>query len=201
MRPFARLEGHAIAMMAPNIDTDRILPKQFLRTTERRGLGSALFYDERFDADGREIAANRFMQPDLVLLIAGDNFGCGSSREHAAWALDDFGLRCVIAPSFADIFSANCANCGVLLIALDDSSVSALERDARAGHRFTIDLEQLQISTSSGLNMPFDLEPRLRRKLLQGLDEIAATALHAEAIRAFEAKHDVVAPWLAQPSR
>jgi 3-isopropylmalate dehydratase small subunit len=190
MRAFRRIEGGALVMPGPNIDTDQILPKQFLRTTERKGLGKAMFYDLRFDQTGSEIAGNPFDRDDLVSIVAGENFGCGSSREHAAWALDDYGIRCVIAPSFAEIFSSNCANCGILLIALDPRSITALAQEVAGGGRLAIDLEKQEIQTPAGRSVAFAVDPRIRRKLLGGLDEIAETELHLDAIARFEAKRD-----------
>jgi 3-isopropylmalate/(R)-2-methylmalate dehydratase small subunit len=200
MQPFTHLDGRAAPLAIANIDTDQIIPKQFLKTVDREGLGKGLFYDLRFDGEGRE-------KPDFVLnqpayagasvLICGDNFGCGSSREHAPWALLDFGLRCVIAPSFADIFYNNCFNNGLLPIALPEADVQALMEEAKGGnHIFSIDLESQSVVSPSGKRFAFEIDPGRKEKLLKGLDAVGETLQHAGDIGAFEQRRTLVQPWL-----
>jgi 3-isopropylmalate dehydratase small subunit len=204
MQPFTHLTAKAVPLDMANIDTDQIIPKQFLKTVGREGLGKGLFYDLRYDGDGAE-------RPEFVLndpryagagvLIAGENFGCGSSREHAAWALLDHGLRCVIAPSFADIFHSNCQQNGVLTIALPDDAVRALMSEARGGnHVFEIDLETQSVTAPSGARFTFEIEPRHKAKLLEGLDAIGETLGQAEAIERFEHRQGLAQPWLVGAS-
>jgi 3-isopropylmalate dehydratase/3-isopropylmalate/(R)-2-methylmalate dehydratase small subunit len=204
MQPFTRLTAKAVPLDIANLDTDQIIPKQFLKTIGREGLAAGLFYDLRFDADGGE-------KPDFVLndprylgagvLIAGDNFGCGSSREHAAWALLDFGVRCVIAPSFADIFHNNCFQNGVLPIALPEPEVRALMGEARGGnHVFMVDLEEQTVTAPSGASYAFDIDPGRKVKLLKGLDAIGETLGAADAIDWFEQRQGRAQPWLGVPA-
>jgi 3-isopropylmalate dehydratase small subunit len=201
MEPFRRLEGRAAPLALANIDTDQIIPARFLKTVERAGLGKGLFAGLRYDADGKE-------RPDFVLnqpayrgtqiLVAGDNFGCGSSREHAPWALVDYGVRCVIAPSFADIFFNNSTNNGLLLITLPPAEVEALMDEARGGnHVFTVDLEAQTVTGPSGGVHRFEIDPGRKRKLLLGLDPIGETLQHAPEIDAFEARAKLREPWAA----
>ena len=201
MEPFQRLEGRAAPLAQANIDTDQIIPAQFLKTVDRKGLGKGLFYALRYNRDGHEIPDFVLNQPaykGVNLLIAGDNFGCGSSREHAPWALMDFGVRCVIAPSFADIFSNNSLNNGLLLIAMPEAEVEALMDEARGGnHSFTVDLEAQTVTSPSGTVHRFDIDPDRKHKLLNGLDPIAETLLHAPAIDTYEARRDQQQPWAA----
>ena len=201
MTPFTHLDGRAAPLDVANIDTDQIIPKQFLKTVERDGLGKGLFYDLRFDGEGREkpdFVLNRAAYQGASILVAGDNFGCGSSREHAPWALMDFGVRCVIAPSFADIFSNNSLNNGLLLIAMPEAEVEALMDEARGGnHSFTVDLEAQTVTSPSGTVHRFDIDPDRKHKLLNGLDPIAETLLHAPAIDTYEARRDQQQPWAA----
>ena len=202
MQPFTHLTAKAAPLDIANLDTDQIIPKQFLKTVGREGLGKGLFYDLRFDADGRE-------KPDFVLndrryagagvLVAGDNFGCGSSREHAAWALLDFGIRCVIAPSFADIFYNNCFQNGVLPIALPEGAVRALMDEARGGnHLFEIDLASQTVTAPSGERFTFDIEPGRKAKLLGGVDAIGETLADAQAIDRFEHRQALTQPWMSR---
>jgi 3-isopropylmalate/(R)-2-methylmalate dehydratase small subunit len=200
MQPFTALTGVAAPLAMANVDTDQIIPKQFLKTTEREGLAKGLFYDLRFDAEGRE-------KPDFVLnqkrfagakvLIAGDNFGCGSSREHAPWALQDFGIRCVIAPSFADIFYENCFNNGLLPAVLPPEVVAELQDEARGGnHVFAVDLPSQTVTAPSGKSYRFEIDPGRKRKLLEGLDAVGETLRREPDIAAFEAREAIARPWL-----
>jgi 3-isopropylmalate dehydratase small subunit len=202
MEPFNRLEGRAAPLALANIDTDQIIPAQFLKTVERAGLGKGLFYSLRFDDTGAE-------KPDFVLnqpgyrganiLIAGDNFGCGSSREHAPWALMDYGVKCVIAPSFADIFFNNSTNNGLLLVTLPEGEVEDLLDQARGGnHTFAIDLEAQTVTGPDGKAHAFEIEAGRKRKLLLGLDAIGETLLHGQDIDRFEEKRRMTQPWIAQ---
>jgi 3-isopropylmalate dehydratase small subunit len=202
MQPFNRLDGKAAPLAVANIDTDQIIPKQFLKTVEREGLAKGLFYDLRFDDNGAE-------RPDFVLnrpefkganvLVAGDNFGCGSSREHAPWALMDFGIRCVIAPSFADIFNNNCLNNGLLTVVLPPEQVDQLMDEARGGnHVFSVDLESQTVTAPSGKAFHFDIDPSKKEKLLKGLDAIGETLQHAADIDVFEMKQALGKPWLEE---
>jgi 3-isopropylmalate/(R)-2-methylmalate dehydratase small subunit len=204
MRAFTRLDGRAAPMPIANIDTDQIIPKQFLKTVEREGLGKGLFFDLRFDGEGRE-------KPDFVLnqptfkgvqvLIAGENFGCGSSREHAPWALLDFGITCVIAPSVADIFYENCFQNGVLPVVLPDEQVRRLGAEAKGGnHVFSVDLETQSVTAPSGEVFRFDIDPGRKEKLLKGLDAVGETLQHHEHIGGFEARRKLTHPWLEKRS-
>jgi len=202
MEPFQRLEGRAAPLPLANIDTDQIIPAQFLKTVERKGLGKGLFYGFRYDAEGKERPDFVLNQPayrNASILVAGDNFGCGSSREHAPWALVDYGVRCVISTSFADIFYNNSANNGLLLIALPEAAVEALMDEARGGnHVFSVDLEAQTVTAPSGQVFTFDIEPARKRKLLLGLDPIGETLQHAADIDAFEARRGRDQPWAAR---
>ena len=200
MTPFTRLDARAAPFLEANIDTDQIIPKQFLKTVEREGLGKGLFYEWRFNEDGSEkpdFVLNRPEYKGAGLLIAGDNFGCGSSREHAPWALQDFGIKCVISASFADIFSNNCMNNGLLLVTLPEEQVQALQAEAKGGnHIFTVDLEQQTVTAPSGAAFRFEIDPNLKNKLLKGLDAIGETLEHEGEITGFEAGPAMRAPWL-----
>jgi 3-isopropylmalate/(R)-2-methylmalate dehydratase small subunit len=183
-----------------NIDTDMIIPKQFLKTIQRSGLGKNLFDEMRFDRQGNEIADFVLNQPayrQAEILVAGDNFGCGSSREHAPWALLDFGIRCVISTSFADIFHGNCFKNGILPITLPQAQVDVLMDEARKGAnaRITVDLAAQTVSTSDGTVFSFDIDPFRKHCLLNGLDDIGLTLEKAGAIDAFEARARVAQPW------
>jgi 3-isopropylmalate dehydratase small subunit len=190
MQPFETLTAVAAPLPIANLDTDQIIPKQFLATVERTGLAKGLFYDLRFNADGTlnsDFVLNQGAYAGAAILIAGDNFGCGSSREHAPWALADFGIRCVVAPSFADIFYNNCFNNGILPITLPQDIVDQLGEEARGGnHRFTIDLERQQVVAPSGKSFSFALDAGRKEKLLQGLDDIGLTLKREADIAAFE---------------
>jgi 3-isopropylmalate/(R)-2-methylmalate dehydratase small subunit len=200
MQPFTRLDGRAAPLPVANIDTDQIIPKQFLKTVEREGLAKGLFYDLRFDEQGREkpdFVLNRPEYKAAAVLIAGDNFGCGSSREHAPWALMDFGIRCVIAPSFADIFHNNCLSNGLLPVVLPPAEIDQLMDEAKGGnHVFSVDLEAQTVVAPSGKAFRFEIEPDHKEKLLKGLDAIGETLQHAADIDVFEMKQALSRPWL-----
>ena len=201
MDKFTRLTGVAAPLPLINVDTDMIIPKQFLKTIERSGLGKNLFDEMRYDAQGNEIedfVLNRAAYRTAQILVAGENFGCGSSREHAPWALLDFGIRCVIAPSFADIFFNNCFKNGILPIALPQEDVDKLMDDAERGANavVTIDLEKQEITGPDGGSIAFEVDPFRKHCLLNGLDDIGLTMEKADAIDAFEAKQTAEAPWL-----
>lgn len=199
MQTFVRLSGIAAPLPMINVDTDMIIPKQFLKTIKRSGLGKGLFHELRFDAAGHEIrdfVLNREPYRHAVILVAGDNFGCGSSREHAPWALLDFGIRCLIAPSFADIFYNNCFKNGMLPITLPHADVNALMAAAAAGVIFTVDLPAQTISLADGRSFAFAIDPFRKTCLIEGLDEIGLTLQKAPAIDAFEARQRQDCPWL-----
>ncbi|WP_375260567.1 3-isopropylmalate dehydratase small subunit [Palleronia sp.] len=201
MEKFTTLHGVAAPLPLINVDTDMIIPKQFLKTIKREGLGVNLFDEMRYDDDGNEVpdfVLNKPAYRDAEILVAGDNFGCGSSREHAPWAIKDFGIRCVIAPSFADIFFNNCFKNGILPIALPQEQVDLLMKDAEKGSnaRMTIDLENQEITTSSGEKIPFEVDGFRKHCLLEGLDDIGLTLEKASAIEAFEAQAAQSRPWV-----
>ncbi|WP_374472030.1 3-isopropylmalate dehydratase small subunit [Phenylobacterium sp.] len=200
MEAFIRLDAKAAPLPLANIDTDQIIPKQFLKTVEREGLGRGLFYDFRFDEAGKE-------KPDFVLnrpeyrgagvLVAGDNFGCGSSREHAPWALMDFGIRCVISTSFADIFYNNCFQNGLLPVVLKAEEVQQLLDEARGGnHVVSVDLEAQTVTSPSGAVFRFEIDAQRKEKMLKGLDAIGETLQRAQAIDVYEMKRALAQPWL-----
>jgi 3-isopropylmalate/(R)-2-methylmalate dehydratase small subunit len=201
MEKFNTLTGVAAAMPMINIDTDAIIPKQFLKTVKRTGLGKHLFEELRYESDGSEKAdfvLNQSSGREASVLVAGENFGCGSSREHAPWALLDFGIRCVIAPSFADIFFNNCFKNGILPIRLPQDDVDALTADAEKGANatFTVDLEKQEISRPDGSVIAFDVEPFRKHCLLNGLDDIGLTLEKTAAVDKFEAEQQASLPWL-----
>jgi 3-isopropylmalate dehydratase/3-isopropylmalate/(R)-2-methylmalate dehydratase small subunit len=200
MTPFTRLDARAAPLDIPNIDTDQIIPKQFLKTVEREGLARGLFYDMRFDADGRPKPGFVLDDPAFAgaaVLLAGDNFGCGSSREHAPWALLDQGIRCVIASGFADIFYNNCFQNGLLPIALPREQVRALMGEAKGGnHLFSVDLQAQTVTAPSGAVFAFEIDPARKEKLLKGLDAIGETLQSAGDITNFEARRALDQPWL-----
>ncbi|MEL6217651.1 MAG: 3-isopropylmalate dehydratase small subunit [Pseudomonadota bacterium] len=202
MEKFTTLTGVAAPLPMMNVDTDMIIPKQFLKTIKRTGLGANLFDEMRFNDDGSEnpdFVLNKAAYRESKILVAGDNFGCGSSREHAPWALLDFGIRCVIAPSFADIFYNNCFKNGVLPIALPQEQVDKLLDDAERGANavLTVDLERQVINGPDGGEIPFDIDPFRKHCLLNGLDDIGLTLQKEDAIAAFEAKQQLAEPWSA----
>lgn len=198
MQPFKILTGIAAPLPIMNVDTDMIIPKQFLKTIKRSGLGKNLFDEMRFTPEGKEIpdfVLNREPYRKASLLVTGENFGCGSSREHAPWALLDFGIRCVIAPSFADIFYNNCFQNGILPLKLPAAEVDALMEDARAGRPITVDLEQ-QTVKAGNKQFSFTLDPFRRECLLKGLDSIGLTMQEGDAIGAFEKNRKSQRGWM-----
>jgi len=201
MQPFTTLTGVAAPLPMINVDTDMIIPKQYLKTIKRTGLGRNLFDEMRFTPDGTEnpdFVLNRPAYRNASILIAGENFGCGSSREHAPWALLDFGIRCIVAPSFADIFYNNCFKNGILPVTLPQEQVDALMKDAEKGAnaRMTVDLERQTITASDGQVFGFEIDPFRKRCLLEGLDEIGTTLEKADAIAAFESAQASARPWI-----
>ncbi|WP_114966240.1 3-isopropylmalate dehydratase small subunit [Alkalilacustris brevis] len=201
MDKFTTLTGVAAPLPMVNVDTDMIIPKQFLKTIKRSGLGKNLFDEMRYDQKGNEIPDFVLNQPayrNAEILVGGENFGCGSSREHAPWALLDFGIRCVIAPSFADIFFNNCFKNGILPITLPQEQVDILMDDARKGAnaRMTVDLENQTITTSDGQTIGFEVDPFRKHCLLNGLDDIGLTLEKVAAIDAFEARAATLRPWV-----
>ena len=200
MEKFTALTGIAAHLPMINVDTDMIIPKQYLKTIARTGLGEGLFAELRYDEAGERL-------PDFVLhnhpyteakiLIAGENFGCGSSREHAPWALLDFGFRCIVAPSFADIFYNNCFKNGILPIVLPQSEIDKLIDDAARGANavMTVDLEAQEIRGPDGGSIKFDVDPHRKRCLMEGLDDIALTMEKTDAIEAFEQENGTSRPW------
>ncbi len=214
MQAFKTHEGLVAPLDRENVDTDQIIPKQFLKSIHRSGFGPNLFDAWRYLDEGQPGMDNskRPLNPDFVLnqpryqgasiLLARKNFGCGSSREHAPWALEQYGFRAVIAPSFADIFFNNCFKNGVLPIVLSEADVDALfqEVEAKEGYKLTIDLERQVVATSSGREMSFNIDPFRKYCLLNGLDDIGLTLRHADKIKAFEQKRLAAMPWLEAES-
>ena len=201
MDKFTTLTGVAAPLPLINVDTDMIIAKQFLKTVKRSGLGVNLFSDMRYDDNGAEkpdFVLNKPAYRSAQILIAGDNFGCGSSREHAPWALLDFGIRCVIAPSFADIFYNNCFKNGILPIALPQEEIDKLLDDASRGANatLTVDLEAQRITGPDGGSINFDVDPFRKHCLLNGLDDIGLTLEKSADIDSFEAARRVSQPWL-----
>ncbi|MGH8685049.1 MAG: 3-isopropylmalate dehydratase small subunit [Nitrosospira sp.] len=210
MEKFHSCEGLVAPLDRANVDTDAIIPKQFLKSIKRSGFGQNLFDEWRYLDHGEPgmDAAQRKPNPDFILnlpryhgaqiLLARANFGCGSSREHAPWALQDYGLQVIIAPSFADIFFNNCFKIGLLPIVLDASAVDQLFREVQAteGYRLVINLEEQSVTTPSGESFFFEVDPFRKHSLLNGLDEIGLTLQHAGKIKAFEEKHRAAQPWL-----
>jgi 3-isopropylmalate/(R)-2-methylmalate dehydratase small subunit len=199
MDKFTQLTGIAAPLDLINVDTDMIIPKQFLKTIQRSGLGKNLFDEMRYTLEGEEIAdfvLNRPAYRDAQILVAGDNFGCGSSREHAPWALLDFGIRCIIAPSFADIFYNNCFKNGILPIVLPQEDVDKLMDDAKRGANasLSIDLQTQTIQGPDGGEISFEVDAFKKHCLLEGLDDIGLTMQKAEAIDTYEAALDAQ-PW------
>ena len=203
MQPFQTLTATAAKLDQVNVDTDQIIPKQFLKKIERTGFGIHLFHDWRFLDD-----AGQKTNPDFILnqsryqwaqiLVAGDNFGCGSSREHAPWALLDYGFRSIIAPSFADIFYSNCAKNGVLLVALPEASVQQLftEIEENVGCELKVDLPNQKVHSPKGLEFSFEIDPFVKHRLLNGLDDIGWTLQYKSEIESFESNYQKQAPWM-----
>jgi 3-isopropylmalate/(R)-2-methylmalate dehydratase small subunit len=191
MQPFISHTGRAVSLPRANVDTDQIIPKQFLKRIERTGFGPSLFYDWRYRGDGSlnpDFELNRPDAAGATILITGANFGCGSSREHAPWALADYGFRAIIAPSFADIFFGNCCQNGLLPVTLPESHVQILARRAEAtgGCRVTVDLRNRRVHDDQGFEARFEFDEYRREMLLNGLDEIGKTLLQEPRIAAFE---------------
>ena len=210
MEKFVRKEGLVAPLDRANVDTDAIIPKQFLKSIRRTGFGQNLFDEWRYldrgepdsDSTGRplnkDFVLNRQRFIGATVLLARENFGCGSSREHAPWALLQFGIQTIIAPSFADIFYNNSLKNGLLLIKLDPKIVDQLfrETEANEGYRIAVDLEQQTVTTPSGESFGFDIDPHRKHCMLNGFDDIGLTLGHADDIRVFEAKHKTAQPWL-----
>jgi 3-isopropylmalate/(R)-2-methylmalate dehydratase small subunit len=194
VKPLRVVSGRVAVMNRPDVDTDQIVPKQYLKRIERTGFGEVLFHDWRFDQDGRErpgFELNRREFRDGKVLLAGRNFGCGSSREHAVWALQDYGFDAIIAPSFGDIFRTNAGKIGLLTVTLPDDEVERLMEgvDLDTGSELTVDLERRLIVAPDGREVPFEFDETTRHRILNGLDEIALTLEHEDAIRAYETAH------------
>lgn len=202
MKPFNTLSAIAAPLPIDNVDTDMIIPKQFLKTIARTGLKEGLFYEMRFRVDGSKVedfVLHRAPYNRAEILVSGANFGCGSSREHAPWALLDFGIRCVIAESYADIFYNNCFKNGILPIVLPKEQVSLLMQAAETGKKISVDLDK-QTVQAEGQNTPafsFDVEPFRKHCLINGLDDIGLTMQKMKEIADYEAKQKVATPWLA----
>ena len=201
MEKFEKFSGIAAPMPLVNIDTDMIIPKQFLKTIKRSGLGVNAFAEMRYRADGSEVedfVLNKSAYREASILIAGDNFGCGSSREHAPWALSDFGIKVVVSTSFADIFFNNCFKNGMLPVILPAEQVEILMNDSEKGSnaRIEVDLEAQTITSSDGNVISFDVDPFKKHCLLNGLDDIGLTMEKSSSIEAFEKKLEIEQPWL-----
>ena len=200
MKAFTQLDAKIAPLQIANIDTDQIIPKQFLKTVEREGLSKGLFYDFRFDEAGKEkpdFVLNRPEYKGAGVLVAGDNFGCGSSREHAPWALLDFGISCVISTSFADIFYNNCFQNGLLPVVLKPEEVQALMDEAKGGnHLVTVDLASQIVVSPSGQRFEFQIDPQRKIKMLNGLDAIGETLVAAADINVYESQRALDRPWL-----
>ena len=201
MENFTTLTAVAAPLPMINVDTDMIIPKQHLKTIKRSGLGKNLFQEMRYLDDGGEnpdFVLNKPAYRDAQILVAGDNFGCGSSREHAPWAIQDFGIRCIVAPSFADIFYTNCFKNGILAVVLPPDDIDKLMDDAQRGANavLTVDLESQTITGPDGGAIGFEIDPFQKHCLLEGLDEIGLTLEKEQAISDFEAKRRIATPWL-----
>jgi 3-isopropylmalate/(R)-2-methylmalate dehydratase small subunit len=210
MKAFRQINGLVCPLDRANVDTDAIIPKQFLKSIKRSGFGPYLFDEWRYTDHGEPDmdCSTRPLNKDFVLnqpryrnaqiLLARDNFGCGSSREHAPWAIEDYGFRVIIAPSFADIFFGNCYKNGILPVVAPSEIVDKLFKECPTteGYRLDVNLETQTVTTSDGVSFSFDITPHRKHCLLNGLDEIGLTLQHADEIRAFEEKHKVAQPWL-----
>jgi len=186
MRPLTQVTGPAAILDRQDVDTDQIIPKQFLKRIERSGFGEFLFYDWMRDPD---FELRRPAAQGAVILIAGENFGCGSSREHAPWALEDYGFRVILAPSYADIFRTNCVKTGLAPVVIPESKLEQLRAAVRADRELTVDLETLTINHPSGLELSFDFDAFEQNLLVNGLDDVALTLARADKIDAYEASH------------
>ncbi len=213
MKAFTRITARVAPIDRPNVDTDAIIPKQFLKSIRRSGFGPFLFDEWRYldrgepdmDCSGRplnpEFVLNQPRYANAGILVVRENFGCGSSREHAPWALGDFGIRAIIGPSFADIFFNNCFKNGILPIVLDSGLIDELFRLAEPGVDFTVDLDSQTISLPDGRSIGFEVDASRKHRLLDGLDDIGLTLQHADEIRAYEQRRKQQAPWLyGQPA-
>ncbi len=201
MKPYTNHTSTAALMDRSNVDTDQIIPKQFLKKVERSGFGIHLFHDWRYNADGSENAdfeLNKAAFKDAKILVAGDNFGCGSSREHAPWAIEDYGFNTIISTSYADIFYNNCFKNGILPIVVSRQQLDQLMQEIRdnEGVKFTIDLPEQTITTPAGTVVKFDIDEFRKQNLLLGLDDIGMTLQHVDKIDAFEARQQQTHPWL-----
>ena len=201
MQKFTTLTSSAAPLPIINVDTDMIIPKDYLKTIKRTGLGAGLFAEMRFNDDGSEnpdFVLNKPAYRNAEILVAGDNFGCGSSREHAPWALLDFGIKCVISTGFADIFYNNCFKNGILPIKVTTEELEALMEDAQRGSNatLTVDLEQQTITGPDGGEIRFEMDPDRKHRLLEGIDDIGETLEKAPAIDAYEAKLSEQRPWV-----
>lgn len=201
MEPFIEHIGMVAPLDRVNVNTDEIIPARYLKTIKRTGFGEALFANWRYNNDGSpnpDFVLNQGRYQGASILLAGDNFGCGSSREHAPWAIREYGFRCVIAPSFADIFYNNSFSNGILLVTLDKAVIDELFADAegRPGYRLVVDLDTQTVSTLDGRTFNFDIDPFKKLMLLKGLDNIGWTLSHGDEIAAYEARRKQEAPWL-----
>lgn len=199
MQPFRVHKGRAVPLYRPNIDTDQIIPKQFLKRIEKTGFGEFVFYDWRRGKDNQldpEFPLNQPRYAGSSILLAAKNFGCGSSREHAVWALADFGFRAVIAPTFGDIFANNCVQNGVLTVTLTEDEVAELVKRSETipGYELTVDLEKRKVTDDRGFSASFSLDETVRHRLLEGLDDIGLTMKHEAEIAAYEARHPILTP-------
>jgi 3-isopropylmalate/(R)-2-methylmalate dehydratase small subunit len=201
MKPYTNHTSTAALMDRSNVDTDQIIPKQFLKKVERSGFGVHLFHDWRYNADGSDNAnfeLNKTAFKDAKILVTGDNFGCGSSREHAPWAIEDYGFNTIISTSYADIFYNNCFKNGILPIVVSRQQLDQLMQEIRAneGVKFAIDLPEQTITTPAGTVVKFDIDEFRKQNLLLGLDDIGMTLQHVDKIDAFEARQQQTHPWL-----
>ena len=201
MEPYKKHESIAALMKRSNVDTDQVIPKQFLKKVERSGFGVHLFHDWRYNADGSDNPDFELNKPAFKrarILVVGDNFGCGSSREHAPWAIEDYGFNTLISSSYADIFYNNCFKNGILPIIVDKAQLDSLmaEIEANEGVRFCVDLENQEVTTPAGNGFKFEIDPFRQENLLKGLDDIGLTFEHVEEIDRYEEKHKKLYPWL-----
>ncbi len=201
MKAYTKHESIAALMNRSNVDTDQIIPKQFLKKVERSGFGVHLFHDWRYNADASDsldFELNKSVFKGAKILVVGDNFGCGSSREHAPWAIEDYGFNTIISTSYADIFYNNCFKNGILPIKVEKAQLDSLmaEIEANEGVSFTVDLENQEVLTPAGNGFKFEIDPFRKENLLKGLDDIGLTLKHVEQIDQYEEKHKALYPWL-----